>query len=337
MDHFVDCFSKRFPNCFLHWEDFGKNNAHKILARYRQTHQTFNDDIQGTGAITTAAVLSAIRKSGLSSEQHRFCIFGAGTAGVGIAEQIIYALADIENKSIEEIRKRFYLIDRYGLIREGQQKSRDYQVPYLKALDELRDWNCTNQGKFSLEDVIKNAGITVLIGCSTATNAFNKDVLIRMGENLDTPIIMPLSNPTSKAEATPEAILKATDGRALIATGSPFEAVKYNNKTIKISQCNNALIFPGIGLGMLISGASILSSSMLLAASKAIAEFNYYNCSKNELLPDLSSINELSQKVAFALAETSVEEGLNKNNPEDFQTLYLNFIWKPEYYSYQLT
>ncbi|MGM0600709.1 MAG: oxaloacetate-decarboxylating malate dehydrogenase, partial [Candidatus Rifleibacteriota bacterium] len=249
LDHFVDCFSKRFPRCFLHWEDFGKNNAHKVLARYRQVHQSFNDDIQGTGAIATAAVLSGIKKSGVSSDRHKFCIFGAGTAGVGIAEQIIYALAEIENKRIEEIRERFYLIDRYGLIREGQQRTRDYQLPYLKTLDQLRGWTCTTQGEYSLEDVTKNAGITILIGCSTASNAFNKNVLKLMANNIDKPIIMPLSNPTSKAEATPEAILKATDGRALIATGSPFKAVKFSNRTNRISQCNNALIFPGLALG----------------------------------------------------------------------------------------
>jgi malate dehydrogenase (oxaloacetate-decarboxylating) len=335
LDDFVDCFSKRFPNSFLHWEDFGKNNAHKVLARYKQVHQSFNDDIQGTGAITTAAVLSGIKKSGLKTDQHRFCIFGAGTAGVGIAEQIIYALAKIENKNIEEIRNRFYLIDRHGLIREGQKRTRDYQRPYLKTLNQLKGWVCATRGECSLEDVIKNAGITVLIGCSTAKNAFNEKVLQQMAENISKPIIMPLSNPTANAEATPEDILKATEGRALIATGSPFEAVKLANKPLRISQCNNALIFPGIALGMLISGSSILSSSMLFAASQAVAESYENNHSDNGLLPDLSNIKELSQKVGYAVANMSVKEGLNKNDPKHFEKLYSDLIWKPEYYTYQ--
>ncbi|MFZ5949544.1 MAG: NAD-dependent malic enzyme [Candidatus Rifleibacteriota bacterium] len=335
IERFVTAFKKRFKKSFLHWEDFGKDNARKVLDLYRTAHPSFNDDIQGTGAIALAAVLTGIRKSGVPSDRHRFCIFGAGTAGVGIADQICQGLAELENSSIEEVRRRFYLIDRHGLIRQGQDRTLDFQKPYIRTYEDMQGWVCTGPQECTLSDTLRHAGITVLIGCSTASGAFNAEVLQQMHKNTPHPIILPLSNPTSKAEATPVQIIEATNGKAFIATGSPFDPVEYDGRTFKISQCNNALVYPGIALGMLISSASQLTERMLFAASMAVSENCNTDAKNTELLPALQHVKKLSAKVAVAVAMQAAAEGLAEKTSEDsLHEKIAEKTWQPEYAEY---
>ncbi|KAF1080826.1 MAG: NAD-dependent malic enzyme [Candidatus Rifleibacterium amylolyticum] len=332
IEEFVEAFKKRFPRSFLHWEDFGRDTARLVLDRYRATHQSFNDDIQGTGAVALAAVLAGIARSGLPAEQHRFCIFGAGTAGCGIADQISLALAKSESVAPAEVRQRFYMIDRDGLLTENSRNLMPFQKPYAVAAENLNGWSNSKPDSIKLDDVVKNAKPTVLIGCSAQTGAFTDDILAEMAKNCQHPIIMPLSNPTSKAEATPERILKATEGRALMATGSPFAPVIWQNEQLRVSQCNNALVFPGIGLGMLISQASQLTDSMLLAASAAVSRFTSTTGESCCLLPDFSNILAISKSVAMAVAEEATRSGKAVEKTTDqLEAAYKAHTWAPTY------
>jgi len=332
IDEFVAAFKKRFPRSFLHWEDFGRDTARLVLDRYRETHQSFNDDIQGTGAVALAAVLAGITRSGLPAEHHRFCIFGAGTAGCGIADQISLALAQSESVDLAKVRQRFYMIDRDGLLTENSRDLMQFQKPYAVAAEKLHGWNNSKPDSITLADVVNNARPTVLIGCSAQTGAFTDDILAEMAKNCQHPIVMPLSNPTSKAEATPERIMKATEGRALIATGSPFAPVSWQSKQLRVSQCNNALVFPGIGLGMLISQASQLTDSMLLAASAAVSRFTSAVGESSSLLPDFSSILAISKAVAIAVAEEAAMAGKAvRKTTDQLEASYKNHAWTPAY------
>ncbi|MBU1106641.1 MAG: NAD-dependent malic enzyme [Candidatus Riflebacteria bacterium] len=332
IDKFVAAFRNRFPRSFLHWEDFGKGNARQVLDRYRDVHQSFNDDIQGTGAVTLAAVLAGIKKSQIASDEHRFCIFGAGTAGGGIADQISQALALTENKDLSEIRQRFYLIDSKGLLTSRTSNLLPFQAHYARPADELNNWQVENAEHIRLAEVIKNARPTVLIGCSAQTGAFSDDLLAEMSSYCEHPIIMPLSNPTSKAETTPDRILAATQGKALIATGSPFGSAEWRGQKIAIAQCNNALVFPGIGLGMLISQAQQLTDSMLLAASTALSDLEERESDKNTLLPGFANILQISRAVALAVAQTAMREGTAEQmTATELETAITSHTWTPEY------
>lgn len=332
MEKFVVFFKNKFKTTFLHWEDFGKDNARKVLELFRKRHPSFNDDIQGTGAITLAAVLGGMKKSGIDSAVHKFCIFGAGTAGTGIADQICQALARSENKEVAEIRKRFFLIDRHGLIRENGHPIADFQKPYARSADELAGWRLNRPGEIFLADVVKNAGITVLIGCSTAAGAFTPEIIEQMARNSARPVIMPLSNPTNKAEATPEQILQHSQGTALIATGSPFSPVIFQGKKHVVSQCNNALVYPGIALGMLISQSPRLTDQMLLAAGNEVAGNCNDNREDSRLLPDISDAKKLSQAVALAVARCAIAEGIAPAKSDDeLKQILHGMVWYPEY------
>ncbi|PKL44605.1 MAG: NAD-dependent malic enzyme [Candidatus Riflebacteria bacterium HGW-Riflebacteria-1] len=332
IDKFVTAFKKRFPRAFLHWEDFGRDNARTVLDRYRESHPSFNDDIQGTGAVALAAVLSGISKSQMPTAQHRFCIFGAGTAGCGIADQISKALAQSEGKDPAEIRRRFYLIDREGLLTSRSGNLMSFQAPYAVSAAELDNWNSKEPGKISLADVVRNARPTVLIGCSAQSGAFTDEILAEMVKNSKHPVIMPLSNPTSKAEATPERIFAATQGNALVATGSPFGSATWQGQTMPVAQCNNALVFPGIGLGMLISQAQQLTDNMLLAASSAVSRSSSEAPDSNRLLPGFDNILKISRTVALAVAETAMQEGAAQlKTDRELEAALTKHTWAPEY------
>lgn len=335
IERFAQSFKKHFPKALLHWEDFGRNNARVILDKYRLFHPSFNDDIQGTGAVALAAVLAGIRKTGIAGKDHRFCIFGAGTAGTGIADQICRAIAIREGLSEDEIRRNFYLIDRNGLLQCNHADLLFFQQPYAKSHDELRNWKVSNPDRINLLETILNAGPTVLIGCSAVAGAFTDEVIAGMLKGTDKPVIMPLSNPTENAETTPLQILKVTEGKALIATGSPFGSVTHDGREIEISQCNNALIFPGIGLGMIISRAESLSDNMLLAASECLAKLNQNDDKANSLLPGFAEIQKISDEVAAAVAKQAFKDGLAPaiDDTALFQRL-LDSVWRPCYADY---
>lgn len=332
IEMFVAAFKRWLPQTLLHWEDFGRDNARVVLDRYRSVHQSFNDDIQGTGAVAVSAVLTGMRKSNMPSVNHKICIFGAGTAGSGIAEQICQSLAVLEKTDVGTIRKRVYMIDRNGLLMENQSDLQTFQLPYVRQLSEIASWQIGEQKFPGLAEVIRNVHPTVLIGCSTKAGAFTGEILGEMYKHCARPIIMPISNPTSKAEATPETILAATEGNALIATGSPFGKITFNNQEIEISQCNNALIFPGLGMGMLISRAETLTDTMLLAASNALTEFCMTDKRKNAILPDFAQVQKISQHVAIAVAQQAAKDGAASGaTTEELQDTLNKITWRPEY------
>ena len=299
IDEFVQAFKEVFPNSFLHWEDFGRDNARKVLDKYREYHPSFNDDIQGTGVVALAAVLCGIKKSGIPLKEHKICIFGAGTAGCGIANQLCRGLSIKQGISFEEKSKNFYLIDKNGILLDNDSSLLFFQQPFSHSPEDVSGWVLQKENYIGLLDVIKNAKPTVLIGCSTASGAFTDEIISEMYKYNKKPIIMPISNPTSKAEATPERILKCTEGNALIATGSPFAPVTHKGKEIPISQCNNALVFPGIGIGMLKSKARVLTDEMLLNASEALANETEKSCSaRNSLLPGFDKVLSISEIIS---------------------------------------
>ena len=299
IDEFVRAFSEVFPNSFLHWEDFGRDNARAVLDKYREVHPSFNDDIQGTGVVALAAVLCGINKSGIPLKDHKICIFGAGTAGCGIANQLCRGLAIKQKISFEEECKNFYLIDKNGLLLDNDDNLLYFQKVFSHSPKEVSNWQIQKGKPIGLLEVIKNAHPTILIGCSTAAGAFTDEVLSEMYRYNKKPIIMPISNPTSKAEATPERIINCTEGNALIATGSPFAPVNYKGREIKISQCNNALVFPGIGIGMIKSKARILTDEMLLEASEALSKETALEASDpNRLLPGFEKVKDISKKIS---------------------------------------
>lgn len=301
IDEFVHGFTEVFPKSFLHWEDFGRDNARAVLDKYRSFHPSFNDDIQGTGVVALAAVLSGMKKSGLPIEEHKICIFGAGTAGCGIANQLCKGIAIKRNISIKEASKCFYMIDKEGLLQSSNTNLLYFQKPFSRETLELKSWNVSDKNHITLLDTIRNARPTILIGCSAASGAFTDEILTEMYKYCHKPVIMPISNPTSKVEATPDRILRCTDGNALIATGSPFGTIDYKGRGITISQCNNALVFPGIGIGMYESQKRELTDEMLLAASEALVREAEKSKDAKALLPSFSEVTNISKKIINAI------------------------------------
>jgi malate dehydrogenase (oxaloacetate-decarboxylating) len=335
VDSFVTALKKKFPYIFLHWEDVGRDNARRLLARYNDQMCTFNGDMQGTGVVALACVLAGVSASSLPLQQHRIAIMGAGTAGVGIADQIYGALLRT-GLSEQEARQRFYLIDRPGLL-TTQGELLAFQQPYARDIADMSDWILRDPNYIGLYDVIKNAKPTILIGCSTAAGAFNEEIVRLMADQVERPIIMPLSNPTALAEAKPEDLLQWTEGKAIIATGSPFPDVLYNNKWYRIAQSNNALAFPGIGLGAIAAKAKRMSDDMLWAATQALSQCSpAFHDKMSPLLPKLSEAKMVSAQVALAVAEQARKEGLAQISDDvDLKALIKRIMWTPRYYPYR--
>ncbi|MDF1678601.1 MAG: NAD-dependent malic enzyme [Legionellaceae bacterium] len=333
---FVTAIHKKFPKAFLHWEDFGRRNASQILASFRDKICTFNDDIQGTGAVTLSALLAACHVTETPLEKQRIVVYGAGSAGTGISNQILDAIVR-QGLSPKEAYKRFWLIDRQGLLVADDTTLTSEQKPYARAKSERAKWKYLGDGYPSLTDTVHHIKPTVLIGCSAQTGAFSQDIIQSMANTCKRPIVFPLSNPDDKCEATPADILKWTEGRALIATGTAFPAVEYQNRLVDIAQCNNALVFPGIGLGVLAVGAKKLSKNMIWAASQALSEFS--PSKKDSFLPLLPSLEEaqtVAKEIARAVAHAAISEGLatHKNKAEVDKHIEARF-WEPRYLPYR--
>lgn len=334
---FVTALTKKFPHIFLHWEDLGRDNARRILEQYRNKICTFNGDMQGTGVVAVASILAGVAASEIPLNEQRIVILGAGTAGVGIADQIYQALrrAGLNEK---EAYGRFYLLDKSGLLTE-QSSLLSFQRNYARRTDDIKNWEHRHSEKIDLYDVVKNAKPTILIGCSTAAGAFTEEIVKLMAAQTPRPIIMPLSNPTPLAEATPSDLIKWTDAKAIIATGSPFPDVHFNNKDYRIAQSNNAFAFPGIGLGCIAVQAKRVSDDMLWAATQALSHCSPVHHSKTlgtALLPKLANSNVVSMRVAYAVAQQAQAEGLARmTDSTHLETLIKRIIWKPRYYPYQ--
>ena len=310
IDAYVTTALKIFPHALLHWEDFGPGNARRILDRYRDHILTFNDDMQGTGAVNLAAVLAGARASQTPLTEHRIVIFGSGTAGIGIADQLHDAMTS-DGLDTAAARARIWCLDRYGLLTDDMTGMRDFQVPYARPAAEVRDWpgHGTASG-IGLAEVVGRVHPTILIGTSTQHGAFTEQIVRGMAAHVDRPVILPMSNPTTLSEAIPADLLAWTAGRALIATGSPFGAVTHQGVTYQIGQANNALIFPGLGLGALLSRAQRITDHMITAAAQAVAELTDTTRPGAPLLPPIDDLRATSARVALAVARAAAQDGV---------------------------
>jgi len=326
---FVQSVRKHYPHALLHWEDFGADNAHRILDTYRDEHCTFNDDIQGTAAVVAAAALAAVKGKGERLRDQRVVIYGTGTAGIGVAN-LMRDIMVHEGLTRDEARERFWGLGSRGLLHTGS-RMRSFQEPYARQENELTDWVLTSPGRYDLSDVVRNVQPTILIGTSAQPDAFDEALVTQMAAHCDRPVIMPLSNPTSLSEAVPEDLLRWTDGRAMIATGSPFAPVTYRGVTHQIAQANNALLFPGIGLGTVAVRASRVTDGMIAAASEAVASMARAGRAGAPVLPSMSQLRAVSAAVAVRVAQAAVDEGVATVQLEDpLHDIYAQ-MWDPQY------
>jgi malate dehydrogenase (oxaloacetate-decarboxylating) len=330
IDAYVTTALKIFPHALLHWEDFGPGNAGRILDRYRGHILTFNDDMQGTGAVNLAAVLAGARASQTPLTGHRIVIFGSGTAGIGIADQLHDAMTS-DGLDTAAARARFWCLDRYGLLTDDMTGLRDFQVPYARPAAEVRGWpgHGTASG-IGLAEVVGRVHPTILIGTSTQHGAFTERIVREMATHVDRPVILPMSNPTTLSEATPADLLAWTGGRALIATGSPFGPVTYQGVTYQVGQANNALIFPGLGLGALLSRARRITDHMITAAAQAVAELTDTTRPGASLLPPIDDLRVTSARVAVAVALAAAHDGV-ADRPGITADAVDAAMWKPQY------
>ncbi len=335
VDEFVSAVKRRWPHVLLQWEDFAGSNAARLLARYREQLCTFNDDIQGTAAVATATLLSAVNVTGVSLKDQRIAFVGFGSAGIGIAELLVSMMQD-EGLTKSEARDRFYALDIRGLLMEGMKGLRPEQEAFGRKSAELSEWQISDQARIGLMDVVRNAKPTVLIGVSGQPGAFTEEAVREMATYAERPIIFPLSNPTSRSEATPQQLLDWTEGRALVGTGSPFEPVRVNGTEVSIDQTNNSYIFPGLALGIISSRAKHVSDGMIKAAAKALAELSPERKDKKaSLLPPLETVRAVSKHVAEAVGAQAIRDGLAQVNEADFESELGGNIWQPEYRPYE--
>jgi malate dehydrogenase (oxaloacetate-decarboxylating) len=336
IEAFVSAVVKRWPNVLLQWEDFAKNNATRLLERYRDRLCTFNDDVQGTAAVATGALLAAVNVTGVPLTEQRVAVLGAGSAGCGIAALIRAAMRDA-GLSDSEAATRFFMVDRDGLLVEGMTGLAPFQLPFLQKKNATASWKLSHPDKIGLLDVVHNARPTVLIGVSGQAGAFSEPIVRAMAEANKRPVIFPLSNPTSREEATPSDIEAWTEGRALIGVGSPFPPITRDGARFKVDQSNNSYIFPGVGLGALAVGARRVSDGMFMAAAKALASASPARDNpKHNLLPPVSSLREVASTVALAVALQAPKEGLVTDVPtEQIEQRIRAKMWTPRYAPYR--
>lgn len=334
---YIDCASRMFPHALLHCEDFGPSNARRILTKYRDKVRIFNDDMQGTGSITLAAVLAGMRVAGSRPSEQRVVIFGAGTAGVGIADQIRVVMIR-DGLSEQEATRRFWCVDKQGLLLDDLSDLRDFQVPYARPRSEVAGWDTDpDQGTIGLAQVVAQVHPTVIVGTSTVGGAFTEPILHEMAKHVRRPMIFPLSNPTERIEAVPHDIITWTDGRGLVATGTPWDPVSYHGTDYAIGQANNALVYPGIGLGTIVSRASHVTIGMLLAAADAIAGLVDVHQPGAGLLPAVPNLRATSATVAVAVAQQAAKDGVAQAQLTDPTQAVQQAMWHADYPSLEVS
>jgi len=330
LNEFVRAVDKLFPVALLHWEDLGVANARRVLERYRGERLTFNDDIQGTGAVNLAAVLAAARATRVPLAGHRIVIFGMGTAGAGIADQLTAAMV-AEGVPAGEARLRVWAVDRPGLLTRDMAGLSEQQRRYARDPAEVADWRRDDR-PFGLAEVVARVHPTVLIGTSGKTGAFTEAVVREMAAHAERPVILPMSNPTALSEAAPADLIRWTGGRALVAAGSPFDAVDHDGVRYEIGQANNALVFPGLGLGVIAARARRVTDGMLLAAARAVAGLADISAQGAPLLPRVTDLRETSAAVAAAVARAAVAEGVaDATLDADLAAQVRALMWEPRY------
>ncbi|MDA9557424.1 NAD-dependent malic enzyme [Vibrio sp.] len=337
VDEFMQAVKRRWPDAIIQFEDFAQKNAMPLLNRYKDNFCCFNDDIQGTAAVTVGSLLAACKAANTQLRDQRVTFLGAGSAGCGIAEAIIAQMIS-EGISNEQARSQVFMVDRWGLLQEGMPNLLDFQQKLVQKHANTDSWESEGTG-YSLLDVVKNGKPTVLIGVSGAPGLFSQEVIEAMHANCPRPIVFPLSNPTSRVEATPNDILRWTNGEALVATGSPFSPVVVNGTSYPIAQCNNSYIFPGIGLGALAVNAKRITDGMLMESSRALAECSpLAQNGSGALLPPLEEIHTVSKHIAFAVGKKAIEEGVALEITDTVlkQAIEQQF-WQPNYRRYKRT
>jgi malate dehydrogenase (oxaloacetate-decarboxylating) len=321
-----------FPQALLHWEDMDPKNARRLLAAYRDQLPSFNDDVQGTGAVNLAAVLAAVRATGIKLPDHRIVIFGAGTAGTGIADQLAAAMIGA-GLTPEQAQARFWAVDRFGLIVAGDERVSADQLRYARPAAEVAGWRRDESlGGIGLAEVVRRVRPTVLIGTSARGGAFTEGIVREMAAHVSRPVIMPMSNPTELAEARPADLVEWTDGQALVACGSPFPPVDYNGTRYVIGQANNALVFPGLGLGAIAAKASAITDGMLSAAGHAVASLVDVTAPGAPLLPEVATLRDTSHVVAEAVARAAIADGVARTDlGGDVAARVHTLMWQPAY------
>lgn len=332
IERFIEAIERKFPRVLLQWEDFSKNNASRLLDRYRDRLCTFNDDIQGTGAVTVAGLLTAMKLTQAKLGEQRIVILGAGSSAMGICDQIVAAMMH-EGTSEQDAKHALWLVDSKGLVHKGRSNLEASKQKYAQPTERMANWDRSDSSRITFHEVVKNVHPTILIGTSAQAGAFSEDIVRELVRHVDRPIIFPLSNPTSRSEATPSDLLRWTDGRALIATGSPFPPVSIAGRLIQTSQCNNAYIFPGVGLGVIASGARRVTDAMFVAAARVLSELSpALNDPDASLYPPLESVREISRKVALAVGLEAQRAGLTQaTSVDELVRNVANKMWEPHY------
>lgn len=327
--NYLKTAAEMFPNALLHFEDFGPSNARRILMENRRQYRIFNDDMQGTGAIVMATVFSGLKVTKQTFAEQRLVVYGAGTAGTGMADQISAAM-EREGLSREEAKQRVWLIDINGLVTDDMDGLPDYQQEYARPATEVADWAKTS-GKIGLLEVVKQVKPTILIGTSTDHGAFTEDVVKALCAGVERPILLPLSNPTEKIEVMPSEAIKWSDGKALISVGIPVPPVPYKGVNYEIGQANNAMLYPGLGLGVIVSGAKHVTDGMLLAAAEAVASQVNPQDEGASLLPSVNNLRASSATVAVAVAKQAVKDGVATKQPENWVQAVQDAMWQAVY------
>ena len=326
IDQFVETAERLFPKLYLHWEDFGRGNAANILNKYKTKIPTFNDDIQGTGIVTLGGIFAAMDIAGEKLTDQVYLCYGGGTAGAGIASRVLREMV-VDGLSEEEAYKRFFMVDKQGLLFDDMDDLTPEQRPFAKKRSDF-----ANADKLTdLLEVVKTVKPTILVGTSTQPNTFTKEVVEAMCENAERPVIFPLSNPTKLAEASAKDIIEWSNGKAFVATGIPSDDVEFKGVNYVIGQANNALIYPGLGLGMLASEASLLTDEMIGAAAHAVSGIVDITKPGAPVLPPFKYVTEVSLKVATAVAKKAQEQGLARAAEQDMEKAVREFRWIPKY------
>ncbi|RQW63394.1 NAD-dependent malic enzyme [Vibrio viridaestus] len=338
VEEFMQAVQRRWPGALVQFEDFAQKNAMPLLERYKDRICCFNDDIQGTAAVTVGSLLAACKAAGSKLSEQRVAFLGAGSAGCGIAEAIIAQMVS-EGISDKKAREQVFMVDRWGLLEEGMQNLLDFQQRLMQKKSNTKEWTSSSGNGFSLQDVAREGKPTILIGVSGAPGLFSEEIIKEMHKNCERPIIFPLSNPTSRVEALPSDLITWTEGNALVATGSPFEPVVFNGETYPIAQCNNSYIFPGIGLGVLATNATRVTDEMLMESSRALAECSPLAINGHgALLPPLEAIHSVSKKIAVAVGKKAIEQGVAKAITEQALLDAIDeHFWQPNYRRYKRT
>jgi malate dehydrogenase (oxaloacetate-decarboxylating) len=326
---YLETASLLFPGALLHFEDFGPDNARRILVTYGDKYRIFNDDMQGTGAITLAAALSAVKVTGVPMREQKLLVFGAGTAGVGIADQLHDAMVR-DGATHQQATAQVWLVDKQGLLTSDMTDLRDYQRPYARTPEEVAGWSSSG-GPISLLDAVRHVSPTILLGTSTVHGAFTQEVIEAMSAGVERPVVFPISNPTSRIEAMPADVIAWSKGKALVAVGIPVPPVEYGGVTYWIGQANNALLYPGLGLGTIVAGASKVTAGMLLAAAEAVAGQVDVSAPGAPLVPPVENLRASSATTAVAVAAAAISDGVATTKPDNLVQAVQNAMWQPAY------